>query len=33
MVNVAEWLRRRIVVPVYVGSNPTVHPVSVAELD
>ena len=26
MVNVAEWLRRRIVVPVYVGSNPTVHP-------
>ena len=26
MVNVAEWFRRRIVVPVYVGSNPTVHP-------
>ena len=26
MVNVAEWLRRRIVIPVYVGSNPTVHP-------
>ena len=25
-VNVAEWLRRRIVVPVHVGSNPTVHP-------
>ena len=27
MVNVAEWLRRRIVVPVYVGSNPTVYPI------
>ena len=26
MVNVAEWSRRRIVVPVYVGSNPTEHP-------
>lgn len=26
MVTVAEWFRRRIVVPVYVGSNPTSHP-------
>ena len=25
-VPVAEWLRRRIVVPVYVGSIPTGHP-------
>ena len=27
MVLVAEWLRRRIVVPVYVGSIPTAHPI------
>ena len=26
MVFLAEWFRRRIVVPVYVGSNPTEHP-------
>ena len=26
MVNVAEWFRHWIVVPVHVGSNPTVHP-------
>ena len=28
MVNVAEWFRHWIVVPVYVGSNPTVHPIA-----
>ena len=27
MVFLAEWFRRRIVVPVYVGSNPTEHPI------
>ena len=26
MVGIVKWLRPRIVVPIYVGSNPTTHP-------
>ena len=26
MVGIVKWLRHRVVAPVYVGSNPTIHP-------
>ncbi len=28
MVGVVKWLRPRVVAPVYVGSNPTIHPIN-----
>ena len=27
MVGIVKWLRPRVVAPVYVGSNPTTHPI------
>ena len=27
MVGIVKWLRHRVVAPVYVGSNPTIHPI------
>ena len=29
MVGIVKWLRPRVVAPVYVGSNPTTHPIEV----
>ena len=29
MVGIVKWLRHRVVAPVYVGSNPTIHPINV----
>ena len=29
MVGIVKWLRPRVVAPVYVGSNPTTHPINV----
>ncbi len=29
MVGIVKWLRHRVVAPVYVGSNPTSHPINV----
>ena len=28
MVGIVKWLRPRVVAPVYVGSNPTTHPIN-----
>ena len=28
MVGIVKWLRPRVVAPVYVGSNPTTHPIT-----
>jgi hypothetical protein len=30
MVGIVKWLRPRVVAPVYVGSNPTTHPIYTA---
>ena len=29
MVGVVKWSRHRIVIPAYVGSNPTIHPIKI----
>ena len=29
MVGIVKWLRQRVVAPLCVGSNPTIHPINI----